>query len=259
MIKLSKKVMADIAGHAEECAPNECCGLLVRVGRKVSYHQCANIAADPQNHFHIDPVDYCKAEDAGTVIAIVHSHPDALPRPSVVDRLECEKHQLPWLIIGRDNETEWLEPTGYTAPLLGRKFVHGVLDCYQAISDFYAREFDINLGHYDREDGWWERQDGPSLYLDNFRKEGFVPVNSPQYGDILIMRIKTPGVTCHHPNHAAVFLGSDPQLKSEQAPTLYGPGPFFFHHLYGRLSTREIYGHSWANRTEVVLRHQSKM
>jgi proteasome lid subunit RPN8/RPN11 len=259
MIKVPDAVMAEIFAYAAEVAPQECCGLLVKVGRKVQYHRCRNVADDPLNHFQLDTDDQCAAEDAGKLLAIVHSHPDALPKPSIVDRIECEKHEIPWLIVGRDNEFEWLEPTGYTAPLLGRQFVHGVLDCYQAISDFYAREFGILLGHYDRNDRWWENKDGPSLYLDNFEKEGFTRVDTPRRGDILIMRIKTPGMPCYHPNHAGVFLGDNPLLKSESGAALYGTGPFFYHHLYGRLANREIYGNSWATRTELILRHESMM
>jgi hypothetical protein len=56
-----------------------------------------------------------------------------------------------------------------------------------------------------------------------------------------------------------VFLGDNPLLKSEAGAALYGTGPFFYHHLYGRLANREIYGHSWAARTELILRHESMM
>ena len=60
----------------------------------------------------------------------------------------------------------------------------------------------------------------------------------------------------YHPNHAAIYLGEDGSLTSEPAVTLGGSGPFFIHHLYGRCSTRAVYGPEWAMRTCLILRHR---
>ena len=73
-----------------------------------------------------------------------------------------------------------------------------------------------------------------------------------QRGDVLVMMV---GRT-YHPNHAAIYLGDDGSLVSEPAVALGGQGPFFIHHLYGRSSTRNIYGPDWAMRTRLILRHQ---
>jgi cell wall-associated NlpC family hydrolase len=48
------------------------------------------------------------------------------------------------------------------APLVGRQFAHGVLDCYSLVRDFHARELGIPLSEYERQDDWWSH--GQDLY-----------------------------------------------------------------------------------------------
>ncbi|MEW3668181.1 phage tail protein, partial [Pseudomonas aeruginosa] len=45
------------------------------------------------------------------------------------------------------------------------------------------------------------------------------------------------------------------RLDSEPVQALGGDGPFLLHHLYGRLSTRDVFGGPWIERTRLVLRH----
>ncbi len=45
-----------------------------------------------------------------------------------------------------------------------------------------------------------------------------------------------------HPNHAGIYLGNDWRLDSEPVQALGGDGPFLLRHLYGRLSTRGVFG-----------------
>ncbi|MCQ9618406.1 C40 family peptidase [Paenalcaligenes niemegkensis] len=257
-MRLAKAVMKAAREHAERMDPQESCGVIITTGGRRQYVACGNDANKPEQDFKINPRDWCIAEDAGEPVAIVHSHPGALPRPSMADRVEAEKHDLPWLILGRDESHEWLHPCGYVAPLIGRTFHHGILDCWTAVRDWYARELAIELPDFERDDLWWEKEDAQSLYAANYEAAGFTRVSEPQRGDILIMSIKTPGRPCFHPNHAAIYLGSDAELRSEEATPIFGAGPFIFHHMYGRLSTREIYGFSWAQKVELILRHKTK-
>ena len=77
-------------------------------------------------------------------------------------------------------------------PYVGREFVHGVVDCYSLVRDWYAREWGIELRDYDRRDQWWDH--GENLYLENFQKEGFhkIPVEELQRGDALLMQLVSP-------------------------------------------------------------------
>lgn len=251
---IDKNIIQAAVEHANAENPKESCGLVIKVDGQQQYMPCRNVSADPNNNFQIHQEDWCRAEDAGEVVAIVHSHPGESARPSQADKFQAEIHGLPWLIIGH-NGHEVYQPSGYKVPLLGRDFHHGILDCYQAVRDWYSRECGLTLRDYQRSDCWWEAKEAKSLYVEQFALEGFteVSLDEIQRGDALLMRV---GRT-HHINHAAIYLGDDPSIKSEDAPRLYGQGPFFYHHLYGRNSTREILGDSWLRRTEKVLRHKS--
>ncbi|MBB5862580.1 C40 family peptidase [Xanthomonas sp. 3058] len=232
-----------IQAHAMAEYPRECCGLVVLADTGERYVPCQNAATTPSEHFILPAADYAVAEDAGAVLALVHSHPNASALPSDADRVMCEASGLQWHIVSvgqvdglpECGEVQSIQPSGYVAPLVGRHFAHGVLDCYTLVRDFYARELGIELSHYDRADDWWHN--GGDLYsLERLQSEGFSEIqDDPQRGDMIVMQIRAPV-----PNHAGVYLGEGQML----------------HHLADRLSTRVPYGGYWADRTVRVVRHK---
>lgn len=233
-----------IREHAVADYPRESCGLVQVVKGRERYRRCANLAATPGEHFVLSPEDYASAEDEGEIIAVVHSHPDVPARPSEADRVACETSGLPWHIVHvsvpdggtvpEAGDIVTIEPQGYEAPLIGRPFAHGVLDCYSLVCDWYRRELGIDLPDYPRRDDWWLH--GEDLYMQNFAAAGCAPiVGAPQRGDIILMQIRAPVV-----NHAAVYLGDGNII----------------HHLHGRLSSRDVYGGQWAEVTRYIVRHR---
>lgn len=256
-MRINQKLLAEIRAHAEKEYPAEACGVLISTDAGRVYVPCGNKAKTARENFQIDEHDLVAAEDRGEVLAIIHSHPDKAPAPSMADRVSCELHEVPWGIVGwPGGEIEWFKPSGFLAPLLGRDFSHGLLDCWAACRDWYAREAGLNLPNFERQDLWWEDETGPSLYEENFKATGFYQVESAQRGDMLVLQIPTPGRSCFHPNHAAIYLGDEPTLISEPSPKLGGFGPFIYHHMPGRLANREIFGWSQANRVKLILRHK---
>jgi len=223
--------------HARADYPREACGLLViRKGREV-YARCRNIGVGT-DQFVIHPEDYAAADIQGEIVGVVHSHPGMSPEPSQADRVACEASGLPWHIVGFPSE-DWvrIEPTGFVAPLVGREWSHGVLDCYSLVRDWFRSERGVLLPNFARFDDWWKR--GENLYLDNFAQVGFEAVNSAdlrnlQPGDCFLMQVASPV-----PNHAAVYLGDG----------------LILHHLQGRLSSRDVYGGYWHKVTTHTLRY----
>ena len=222
--------------HAKAEHPREACGLaVIRRGRE-TYLPCRNIAVGTDN-FAIHPEDYAAADEWGDIVAVFHSHPDASSEPSQADRVACEESGLPWFIVSLPDE-QWSElyPIGYKAPLIGRQWSHGVLDCYSLVRDWLKEERDIVLPNFERHDAWWER--GENLYVENFAKCGFVeiPESELRWGDCLLMKIRSPV-----PNHAAVYLGHD----------------IILHHFHNRLSTRELFSGIWRNSTTHFVRYEN--
>lgn len=234
---MNEKTLGSARVHAADEYPRECCGLVVVVKGRERYVRCKNLAAGTE-HFILDPSDYAAAEDIGDVVAVIHSHPDAPATPSEADLVSCEATGLPWHILSWPaDDVRSIEPTGYQAPLVGRTFAHGVLDCWSLVRDFYARELRIDLPDFERRDDWWAH--GENLYMDGYPKAGFVAVSqdSPEMvGDVILMQRRA-----EVPNHAGVYLG----------------GGLMLHHMHGRLSTREVYGGYWREITRCILRHRS--
>lgn len=227
--------------HALRDYPRESCGLIVLRKGKMHYVPCRNEATTPSEHFLIGAEQWSSVEDQGDVLVVVHSHPDTDAAPSQADLVNCEASGIPWVIyaVQRDGdqpkviEERTVHPAGYEAPLIGREFSYGTLDCYTLVRDWYLRERGIRLPNFESEDGWWNR--GETLVMDYYQRAGFVQVyGDPQPGDVVVMQIRAPT-----PNHTAVYLGEGVIL----------------HHMYNRLSTREMLGGYWLQNTIMILRY----
>lgn len=235
---MNEKTRQDLFAHAEREFPRECCGLVVIVRGKERYIPCRNIAESDQ-HFAIHPEDYAAAEDLGEITAIAHSHCNLPPFPSQPDLVGCERSGKPWVIVSWPTKQIYtFEPTGYKAPLVGREFHHGVLDCFALCRDYYRETLGIELPDYEREYEWWLK--GQNLYLDHFQEAGFVRVDpaSMRKHDGILMQVASPV-----PNHAAVYLGDNTILQ----------------HVMHRLSSRDIYGGWYRKCTVEVVRHKDLM
>lgn len=255
-MKLSKSLKQAIYRHAQDCYPNECCGIIA----DGEFLPCANIAPDPVNFFEIDGewlFDMLQIYEGD--IIIVHSHPDGTPDLSEYDKVQMDLHGLDWLVVAVSNDIQdgWQFSHQYhtyqehAPPLLGREYVGGVQDCYTLVRDYYLRELGVFLPDFPRVDGWWEDEHHTPLYDEYFAQAGFMVVDDLQPHDVIICRV---GRT-HHANHALIYLG-DGKLQSENTPDCVGDC-LILHHPHGRLSTREIYGESWQKRAVMVLRHQA--
>ena len=233
---LSDIVKANFVEQAKAEAPREACGLvIIKNGRQV-YKPCKNLAGST-DQFILDPNDYDKADQEGEIVAVIHSHPNISAKPSQADLVACEASGLPWFICGIPSEHwEYIEPSGYQAPLIGRQWSHGVLDCYAIIRDWYKLEKNIELLDFERRDEWWKI--GENLYLDNFEKAGFrkTTLDKLQKGDVILMTINSSV-----PNHGAVYLGDN----------------MILHHVHGRLSTRDIFGGYWLKNAMVYLTYEN--
>ncbi len=216
--------------------PRESCALLVNVSGIEQLFICQNLS-EQKNHFILDPKDYARAEDSGELLAVVHSHVFIPPFPSEADKVACEASGLPWLICSVPLGT-WgeLAPTGYKAPLIGRPFAHGILDCYSLIRDYFSEKLNIEIPDFDRRFEWWEL--GLDLYRENFEKAGFfkIPMAEIREHDVLLMQVHSNVL-----NHGAIYLGNDLML----------------HHLNGRLSSREVFGGYYKKHTSICCRHEA--
>lgn len=226
--------------HALAEAPREACGLVVVVKGREKYWRCRNLAQSPNDYFVLCPDDYAAAEDAGEVVAVVHSHPRSSEQPSEADRLSCTKSGLRWYIVN-PGTLAWAEiaPSDYKAPLIGRQWVWGVSDCWTLVRDWYAETWGLDLPDWQRPIDMWEFNERP-MFEGLWADAGFVevPLQKMQVGDALLMSLDgSPGL-----NHVAVYVGDQ----------------LILHHIRGRLSSRDVFGGYYQKQTGRVLRHSSR-
>jgi proteasome lid subunit RPN8/RPN11 len=248
---LSQRALYGAQDHARQAYPNEACGLVIGD----LYYPCENTHPEPAKYFRISSKERLELEARfGPIQAVIHSHPDGPYFPTKADMEAQLKEKVPFGIIVTDGErvadpVMWGESLPI-APLVGRRFIHGVFDCYSLIRDTFrlgnealkAAEVDpnfpfppITLLDFPRDDNWWEGED--NLYLDNFRKVGFTPVPQDQAraGDVFLTKIRS-----HKINHGGVLLS----------------GELLLHHLPSRLSRREGAG-IWAHCAEMWIRYDA--
>lgn len=247
ILKNAKEAMLN---HAAACYPNESCGLLVNR----QYIECENIATS-DSEFKVNPHDVVKAEKLGKIEAIVHSHPNGSTKPSTFDLIQMQYHNVPWVIVAYPEiDIKVHAVKKYTAPLINREYIHGVLDCYSIVRDYYSRELGIEIDNFERQDKWWESASNSDLYIDNFASQGFVQVQDLQRHDVILCRVQPT----EYVNHALIYLGNDGSLTSETTEAVIGEH-LVLHHPYMRRSRREIYGNVWQERTAIIVRHKSLM
>ncbi|WP_070206074.1 C40 family peptidase [Escherichia coli] len=246
--------------HARRCAPAESCGFVIGTPEGERYQPCVNISAEPEAYFRIAPEDWLQAEMQGEIVALVHSHPGGLPWLSEADRRLQIKSALPWWLVCRGE----IHKFRCVPHLTGRRFEHGVTDCYTLFRDAYHLA-GITLPDFEREDDWW--RNGQNLYLDNMAATGFyrVPLSSAQAGDILLCCFGASVA-----NHAAIYCGNGELLhhlpeqlsKRERYSSVANHAAIYcgngelLHHLPEQLSKRERYSEKWQRRTHSVWRHR---
>jgi len=223
----------------------ERCGVIVAGDDKKGFKliELANTSSDPENYFRMDPVEYHTLAEAQQILAIWHTHPNQAAEPTPADRVMIEELGVPWHIVSwPQGHHSYSEPVGYEAPYLDRPFVHGILDCYALIRDWYKREWGIELADFERAEEWWKDKDGPDLYVKNFASQGFVelPEGTKDYqeGDVLLMQVMAPQT-----NHGAIYVGDGKIL----------------HHVFGRRSEMTVYGGFWLKTLTHHLRHESRL
>lgn len=232
---MEDKTKSDALEWALSHMPREACGLvIIEKGREV-FVRCRNIS-ELDDTFALHPQDYADAEERGEIVRVVHSHCYSKPLPSEADKVACEASGLPWSIVSvPSGEWHHFNPTGYKAPLVGRQWMHGVLDCYSIIRDYYREVLNIEIPDFERRFEWWLK--GENLYAENFEKAGFysIPQDQLKPHDVILMQVMSPVI-----NHGAVYIGEGKIL----------------HHLHRRLSCRDVYSGYYLKHTVKVLRHR---
>ena len=91
----------DAIDHAQQCDPEESCGLVALKNGEEKYFPCKNVSKELKaESFVIDPIDYADTEDSvDEIIGIVHSHPQDILEFSETDKYSCKAIGLPFYLV----------------------------------------------------------------------------------------------------------------------------------------------------------------
>jgi proteasome lid subunit RPN8/RPN11 len=226
---LPDDIITLIKEHAHREIPKESCGVvLIRKGRR-SYVECTNIAE--LDCFKIDPVQFAKLQLSGDIEYVVHSHTSG-NKPSEHDISACSALKLPYLIYYCETDTYSINyHEGYNK-LLGRDYLYGKQDCFEAARDWFLVHGIIVPARKK----WIDNdQDMNYNYMENEVLDWpLEQVKTPIYGDVLLL-----SVLSKKPNHIAIYLEND----------------MIFHHAVNRLSCRENMYPFWAENIYGIYRY----
>lgn len=248
-----KELEKKIIDHARSEYPKEACGLIYLKGLiELDYAPCRNTTGDdPTESFVVHEDDYLETESKGRILGLVHSHPDALPEPTQLDLDVCRFNGLDCIIVGFPNGKDG-EPVFFKKGFIRedldyerRPFLHGIVDCYTLLRDWYWRERKIDLPDFYRPDQWWDHEPKLAFYSERFTEAGFgLVMKRPQARDLVGLEVGDVLIAHVHsdtPNHAMIMI--DP-VRNE-----------ILHHPYGALSKKELYGVYYRHRTTHWLRY----
>ena len=91
----------DAIKHAQQCDPEESCGIVGIKNKKEKYYPCKNISNEfKAESFVIDPLDYADIEDSvDEIIGIVHSHQQNVLKFSESDKYSCKSIDLTFYLV----------------------------------------------------------------------------------------------------------------------------------------------------------------
>ena len=227
--QLPEDMFSQIKQHAINVAPQECCGVILIKKGKRKYYPCDNVSKE-LDCFIIDSLQYTRLSLQGDIEFIVHSHTTG-NTPSEHDIQACESLKIPYLIYYIETDTYSIHCHKNYNKLIGREYVFGEQDCFEAARDWFITH---NIIMPPRKNWLDNDQDTNYNYMENEVMEWPVEqVQDLKYGDILLL-----SVFSKKPNHIAIYLDND----------------IIFHHAVNRLSCRENMYPYWAENIYGIYR-----
>ncbi len=109
-VQIPRTIVNDILTHAQHQPESEVCGLIgARAGQPTRGYRVANVAAEPDHLFAMDPKGQIDAmremrEADEELFAIYHSHPHSPARPSAEDLAQASYPEALTLIVSLDTK-----------------------------------------------------------------------------------------------------------------------------------------------------------
>ena len=121
-LTVTSGAMATLLAKSARAAPEECCGLLLGAGARITEAMPAgNVAEDRLTRFEIDPMALLAAHKAARagglqVLGYYHSHPAGHPVPSATDCEHASGDARVWAIVSGEEVGWWRDGEGGFVP-----------------------------------------------------------------------------------------------------------------------------------------------
>lgn len=216
---------AAILAHANDDRRREICGVVVagEGDEAPSYHRLPNRSPTPQRDFIIEAASLVGlGSGSAVVLAVVHSHPEGPPWPSVEDLRQAQADEVAWGIAlpkGQPHAGLFWFGGPIVHPLMTRGYRHGVTDCYALVRDWFAETHGLVLIDRPRGWQWWQRNE--DIYSAHFAKSGFRRL--PSDAEIAAGDVALAAVLGDVINHALIHLGDGLVLHHPAGRAGYDP------------------------------------
>lgn len=253
---ISPEIRQRIRAIAFEAKPQECCGFIVSTAAGAIVVPSRNMAANPEEDFKTSPAAWRRAERAGKVMAIYHSHwqDSQPPRLTFADIAQAKAKDIPYYLVHVEGGEDYYDPSSLDPfPMrggdgdprsiefyLGRLYSWWRSDCYTLLRDYYRGVLGIVLPDFERspDEDEWQKQ-GWNRYVNDLASIGFHQVEGePQMDDLILMTLEGS-----NPHHIGIMV--EPMRRQ------------FIHHLRYRLSEKSVYGGYWQDRTHSIWRYHA--
>ena len=183
----------------------EICGFIVKANDDFLLFESRNEATNEKKYFVTNAYDYLSASKAGEIVAVFHTHPNSIEKPSILDVINSENHNINYIIYSLKSD-KFLEykPCGnkFLNMFLGKSFEIGVNDCFTLVRDFFKVKYGFNIHNVYRDKDW--RKANKDLIKTEQEKSDFVEVKDLQEDDILAFSLDKKSAT-----HLGIYLGNN--------------------------------------------------
>ena len=196
-INISNKGFYDyIKESAQKFSNEEVCGLVLKnFSGEIFVRPCANIHKDKKSGFMVSPEVFLEIVNKYKVLAVYHSHVDALPDPSVHDLCQSESLCLPFIIYSVKYDDFYIHiPESFPIEdFTGRDYIDGLQNCITLVVDYYRKNYGFKFDDFNfylkRKSSTWAVTFRALLRGKNLaRKNGFIRVkNSEIEADDVVM------------------------------------------------------------------------
>lgn len=184
-LNLSPKVVQEMRQYMAQNSPFEACGIIAE-GKFIPK---ANIAQNRRDFFEICPSAWAEHDIQG----VVHSHcPPCTKEPTATDMESQIRSGVPWAVVhvrnGHAEKPLWWGDYRLAAPLIGRKFIWCVQDCYTLVRSEEFQRTGVIVPDEPRDPEWKSDVIGVA---ETSKMYQHLPGSAKrQNGDVVCMRIQ---------------------------------------------------------------------